>query len=131
MNIENLIPKDKFDTKSIEQLKTFSIEQIRPIVPKLLIWTQDGNWPNSGLIMDYFRPHINEIDEDIIKILNGNDVTWKYWILLGLINDSVITPNDKILSTLKQLVNNPTEEDKDEELDILSKEILVKFHKNW
>lgn len=125
-NIE-FLPKDKEDTQFVEKLRLKSISEIKDNIPDLLEWVQDGNWPQASYIMEYFRPHINEIDDELIKILKGNDATWKYWLLLGLIKNSGVTPNQKLLSELDRLASSPTADDKEEGIDDLSKEILDKF----
>ncbi|WP_178075963.1 DUF5071 domain-containing protein [Paenibacillus oralis] len=45
MNIRELIPKHKQDYERVEQLKTKTLEEIKPILPELLEWLQDMNWP--------------------------------------------------------------------------------------
>ena len=49
MEIKHLIPKDKGDYKNIEELKRLSFDEIEPIVPDLLVWLQDINWPDSQI----------------------------------------------------------------------------------
>ena len=44
-NIKDLIPKDKFDVSSFEQLMALNDAEIDPIIPELLKWIQDMNWP--------------------------------------------------------------------------------------
>src|SRR6187402_1597422 len=122
--MKNLVPINKFDTEFIKQLRGANVDDIRSIVPELLEWMQDGNWPTSEYIMEYFSPRINEVKDEIIKILLGDDEMWKYWILLGLIYHSPTRPNDEILSTVKYLRDNATIQEKEAGIDILSIEIL-------
>ena len=74
--------------------------------------------------------NINEIDNEIIDILNGNDGQWKYSILLGLIlNPSTkIIPNNKILLAVKRLHDNSSEDDVEEGNVELASEILEKYN---
>ncbi|MBP2832615.1 DUF5071 domain-containing protein [Aquimarina sp. U1-2] len=129
MNNKDLIPKDKADVDFIHRLNKKSIHEIRDILPKLLEWMQDINWVQAGLLYDYFSPFINEIDNEIISILETNDDPWKYSILIGLIlNPSVkIIPNDKILSAIKKLHDNPSKDDLIGGNVELAEEILKKY----
>ncbi len=38
-----------------------------------------------GSLLDYFSPYVNDIDDEIVKVLGGIDISLKYTILLGLI----------------------------------------------
>ncbi|WP_343625414.1 DUF5071 domain-containing protein [Flavobacterium lindanitolerans] len=127
MDNKNLIPKGKEDTNFINVLKMKSISEIRDLIPQLLEWMQDMNWPQAPLIADYFSPYINEIQEELISILKSNDEIWKYWILHGLILHSEITPSQKILLEVKRVYLNASKQEKEEEVDVIAKEILEKY----
>lgn len=124
---KNLVPNNKEDLNFIHNLKLKSISEIRDIIPQLLEWMQDMNWPQAPLIADYFSPYINEIQEELISILKSNDVMWKYWILHSLILHSEITPSQKILLEVKNVYLNATPHDKEAEVDIIASEILEKY----
>ena len=128
----NLIPKNKEDVDFIKNLNLKSIKEIKGIIPKLLEWMQDINWTQTGLLFDYFSPYINEIDNEIVDILKGNDGLWKYSILLGLIlNPSAdIMPNDRILYAVQKLYENATEDDIESGNIELAEEILEKYKFN-
>ena len=70
MNIRDLIPKDKFDESGVEELKKLSFEQIKPIIPDLLVWLQDMNWPVARSIADILEPFTDRITPEIVAILN-------------------------------------------------------------
>ncbi|OJX50122.1 MAG: hypothetical protein BGO88_05385 [Flavobacterium sp. 38-13] len=125
---QNLVPNNKEDLNFINNLKLKSISEIRDIIPQLLEWMQDMNWPQAPLIADYFSPYINEIQEELISILKSNDEIWKYWILHGLILHSEITPSQKILLEVKRVYLNASKQEKEEEVDVIAKEILEKYH---
>ncbi len=124
--MNNLIPKDKFDIETAEKLNEYSIEELRPIIPELLEWMQDGNWPVFYPIRLFFEKHVEEIQTEILDIFQTNDNLWKYWILLNLgkgIND------ERLIAEIKRLASNPTELEKAEELDKISRELIV--DKDW
>ena len=68
-----LIPKHKDDQEVIENLRKLSFEEIKPIIPDLLEWLQDINWPIAGPVADILKPFSNNIVPDIIKILRTDD----------------------------------------------------------
>ena len=71
--MNQLIPKHKFDLEAVEKLNEYSINEIRPIVPALLEWMQDPNWPVFFPIRLYFEKHVNEIQNEILHIFKTND----------------------------------------------------------
>ena len=121
MNIENLIPKDKFDIETAEKLKNYSFEEIKPIIPNLLEWLQDLNWPVSQLIADFLLPFSENIALEILKILQGHDEMWKYWILLVF---GKIIKNEIVIKEIKRIAQNPTLAEIEAEVYELAKEIV-------
>lgn len=81
MTIHQLIQKDKFDIATADKLSNYSYDEIRLIVPDLLIWIQDMNWPVAGPISKYLQSISEYLTDDIVMILKGTDDIWKYWSL--------------------------------------------------
>ncbi|MCC0741662.1 DUF5071 domain-containing protein [Clostridioides sp. ZZV14-6044] len=67
-NVEELLPKDKFDNCNIEKLKLLSDEEIKPICPRLLEWIQDYNWYVAKDILSVLALHQEIITPLIIDI---------------------------------------------------------------
>ncbi|KAF2512683.1 DUF5071 domain-containing protein [Flavobacterium zhairuonense] len=123
MKIKNLIPKDKFDFETVEKLKGLSFDQIEPIIPNLLEWLQDMNWPISKSIAELLIPHTEKISLEILKILQSEDQVWKYWILLTF---GEIIKNEIVWNEIKRISRNPTKDEVDEEVFEIAKEIINK-----
>ncbi|RVU01299.1 DUF5071 domain-containing protein [Mucilaginibacter limnophilus] len=121
MNIRNLIPKDKFDESGVEELKKLSFEQIKPIIPNLLEWMQDMNWPVARCIADILEPFAHRITYEILYILKSDDVMWKFWILCVLIKS---TNDPLILKEIERLAKNPTREEIENDVDLVAISIL-------
>lgn len=114
MDIRQLIPKHKDDQKVIEQLKKLSFDEIRPIVPDLLEWLQDINWPIASPIAEVLRPFIDKIASDIINILKTNDGIWKLWTLTTLLR---ATKNPILLKEVDRIAKFPTRDEIEEEVN--------------
>ncbi|MBE8728077.1 DUF5071 domain-containing protein [Flavobacterium hungaricum] len=121
MNVRALIPKNVCDESGIEKLKQLSFNQIQPIVPDLLEWLQDCNWPVARSILEILRPLVDQITPEILEVLNGNDGVWKYWILQNLI---LKTTNPILLKEINRIASFPTSEEKEQELDLIAVDIL-------
>lgn len=124
LNIRKMIPKHKLDFDSIDKLKEFDKDILRPIVPDLFEWLQDLNWPISTGISDILLQFENELIPYIREILNSDDSCWKYSILIRLIDR--MNPKDKfeLIQDLERLSDKPSLNDKEEYVDEIAKEIL-------
>jgi hypothetical protein len=123
------IPKDKEDLDFVNELQSMKIEEIKDDIPRLLEWIQDGNWPQAPYIYNYLIPYVNNIEEEIINILRSDDEMWKYWLITGLLYHSKFTPSVSIMAELKKLSTNPSDDEKEAEVDISALDVISKFNK--
>ena len=108
MNIKKLIPKDKFDFETVEKLKNYSFDEIKPIIPNLLEWLQDGNWPISKPVGELLLPFTENLSSEIVHILQGQDSVWKYWILQTF---GKISKNELVQSEIERILKSPTKDE--------------------
>lgn len=122
-SLRDLIPKDKFDNSTINQLCKLTDNEMEPIIFDLLEWLQDYNWPIARDILPIVVLHQNIAMPHILTILQGNDIMWKYWII-ELVIPYLIYPN-------KQLVKSELE--RLSSLEIIDEDIdeIVKLSKNF
>lgn len=117
-DIHNLIPNNKFDTSTIEKLNQLTDEEIAPILPALLKWIQDINWPVARAVLPVLALHQVALIPLILRVLSPEetDEIWKYWIityLMPLFSDANRTA---ILSSIKRIAERPTENERLEEV---------------
>ena len=48
VDIKELLPRGKHDFERVDLLKKVERDALRPIIPELLKWLQDTNWPISA-----------------------------------------------------------------------------------
>ena len=123
-NSKRYLPKDKEDVEFVNYLKMMNIEDIISDIPILLEWLQDGNWLQAQLITQYLLPNVNIIKSDIIDILRGGDEMWKYWVLNGLLSDTNKKLDNEILIEIERLYLNPSEDEKEVEVNLIAYSIL-------
>ncbi|SHF80669.1 protein of unknown function [Flavobacterium segetis] len=122
-NIFDLIPKEKGDYKRAKNLKNYNVAELKPIIPNLLEWIQDMNWPISGIVAEYLVDNFIEIENEIYPILITVDHIWK-WNVINIFKDLIV--DEKNIEIIKRIAKNPTEMEKSEELDLLCKEVVEK-----
>lgn len=123
--MNKITPKNKHDLNICKELNNASDNQVLDNLNELLRWTKDMNWPIAQCILD----RISKLDIDILSklitsILESDDSIWKYNILTFLlpnIDSSIIS---KIKKPLKKISENPTIDDIDEEVDIITYSLL-------
>lgn len=125
-DLRHLIPVDKHDLGKVDEIAKLGYPAISPILPDLLYWMSDRNWP----IARELEPVIARIGADLVPyiraFLQGEDGWGKYNLLITLVDGSpelaaALKPD------LERLAANPTPDDKSEEVDQIAQEILEKY----
>ena len=127
---QTLLPVDKFDSEAVKRLSGLDDEQIEPIVPKLLEWIQDMNWPVAQLVCELLNEHYSVVEPQLYELLKPGqtDDIWKYNIIKYLIGGRYGCPDDERLMTeIMRIAQHPTDSEKAELVDEAAKEILKDF----
>ena len=123
----SMLPKDKFDSEAVKRLSGLDDEQIEPIVPQLLEWIQDMNWPVAQLVCELLNEHYSVVEPQLYELLKPGqtDDIWKYNIIKYLIGGRCGRPNDERLMTeIMRIAQHPTDSEKAELVDQAAKEFL-------
>ncbi|CAM2880657.1 DUF5071 domain-containing protein [Chryseobacterium flavum] len=126
-NIKDLIPKDKSDLFTAEKLKHYSYDDLKEIIPDLLEWLQDMNWPVAKTVSEYLFSINDKITSELLPILKSNkDEVWKYWIItvFGPVTQCPVIKNEII-----RIAVSPTKNEKIEEVHEVAQEIMNS--RNW
>ncbi|WBU88114.1 DUF5071 domain-containing protein [Cellulophaga omnivescoria] len=122
------LPKHKGDTAAVANLNNYSYKQVKPIVPELLTWLQDLNWPVAGPIALYLQSITEHITDDIIVILKGKDEVWKYWLVLVFGTNATAPITPKLMAEFKRIATQPTKAEIAEETQELALEVIKKMN---
>ncbi|RNC85662.1 MAG: DUF5071 domain-containing protein [Balneola sp.] len=123
IDLEALLPKDKHDLETAESLKNYSYSEIKNIIPELLEWVQDMNWPVSVPIADYLISIFEHLSSYFIEILKGEDQIWKFYCL-HIIKDSRKPLGPVLFSEIERIAKNPTFGEKENDLHHIAMEIV-------
>lgn len=86
-----LLPKSKNDVSTAKKILDLPLNQTEKLLPLLLMWLQDLNWPVAQVLSPYLSANSLLIKSDIIEVLKGDDVMWQYWVLHELVDSSDLT----------------------------------------
>jgi hypothetical protein len=118
-----LIPRSKYDDERYEAVIALGYPTVAPILPELLRWLQDMNWPNAPKLAEFIAGIGAPVAPHLRVIFAGNDGTWKYWLI-----GDVIGRNAELFDLFKEeltrIANNPTPDERQEELDERAREVL-------
>ncbi|MGC1376907.1 MAG: DUF5071 domain-containing protein [Anaerolineales bacterium] len=122
-DIQALIPQHKFDTDRARAAIQAGYPAVAPILPQLLAWLQDYNWPVAPVLAPFLISIGKPLIPHIQNILLSQDETWKYWII------SIIIRNSPELALsfrddLERLALSPTDREVSEELDGVARQVL-------
>ncbi len=124
MNIYSYIPQSKDDFERIEQLRQLEADQMIPLIPQLLEWLQDANWPIFSDVKSILIPQQMHLTEPLRAILRSTDSSWKYFIVsdfLPCLNDDVV---QQLQTELRELAYAPSAQDRLEEVDDCARRLL-------
>jgi len=123
-DIRTLIPQTKFDTERAEQAVAAGYPAVEPILPELLEWIQDCNWPVARVLAPFLGTIGAPLIPHIRKILATDDTMWKYWTLTYLVRNSpdVVAA---LREDLERYANSPTPDERAGELDEVARTILT------
>ncbi|MBP5492263.1 MAG: DUF5071 domain-containing protein [Clostridiales bacterium] len=130
-NLQNLIPKDKFDLSTIDAITALSDSEIDEIYPILLTWLQDMNWPVSEPMAGVLASRKCVAEKHILKILPAeqNDDIWKYNIITYLLSKWPELPSDpRIVDEIKRIALRPTDGERDECVADAAEKYLTQFN---
>jgi hypothetical protein len=125
-DIRTLIPQNKFDTDRAEQAVAAGYPAVEPILPELLEWIQDSNWPVARVLGPFLGSIGTPLIPHIKKILATDDNIWKYWTLTHVVQDSPDVAA-ALREDLQRYADSPTADERAEGLDELARTIL---HRN-
>lgn len=85
--LENLIPKNKFDNSTINDLMKLNEDEISIILPELFNWIKDFNWPIAAEITQVITKFPISLFPLLRKSLRGDekDEVLKYWVIVKIL----------------------------------------------
>lgn len=123
-NYVEYLPIDKHDFERVKRLKKLDRKELLSVLPGLMEWIQDMNWPIAEEVAELLLTCPNEIVPLIKEVLATNDDVWKYWCLIILVKRLPEDLRMQFKKDLIRLAESPTAGEKLEELDEIAEEIL-------
>ncbi|MEZ5344476.1 MAG: DUF5071 domain-containing protein [Pyrinomonadaceae bacterium] len=125
-DIRLLIPKDKHDIENAQRAIEIGYPAVEPILPELLEWLQDLNWPVARVLAPFLSSVGKPLVPYICEIFKTDDDMWKYWIITTILEESVELAN-AFRNEIERIAYSPTDNEKDERLNDTALDLLKKY----
>ncbi|WP_339194719.1 DUF5071 domain-containing protein [Solibacillus sp. FSL R5-0449] len=124
-NFESLLRRHKLDNDRVEIIKKMDRDKILPLLPNLLEWIQDMNWPVAPSVLEILLTFPEEIVPYVQDVLtSSDDDNWKWFILHYLVLELPRESRVQFREYLTRVSETPTRNELAEELDEIAKKIL-------
>lgn len=119
------LPESKFDSDSVTKASQLNQDELKQLLPYLLSWIQDLNWPIAMEVLPLLISAEKEVIPEIEWVLKGKDEIWKgnciRCVLMSL-SSEVVQP---LVPHLQRIAEDPTKNELAEETDIDAKECIA------
>jgi hypothetical protein len=117
MDLSAYVPRHKGDIETARAAVKLGYVALKPVIPQILEWHQDYNWPVAHVLNELYRDADSEVIPHLERILRSDDWSWKYWIISVVIPQLDIEVSQHFLPELTRLSQSPTNLERQNEID--------------
>jgi hypothetical protein len=123
-DIHSLIPKDKHDLECVDRVSQLGYPAIAPILPQLLEWVQDINWPVAYPLSRLLASIGEPLIPPLLEVLHSEDGIWKYNCIEFVIKPMRMDVKRKLAAELELIAKMPSKTDILEEVHLVAQEAI-------
>ena len=128
MNLAEYIPRHKGDLDTARSAVAAGYAQLKPVIPEILQWHQDYNWPVAHILSDLYRDADDDIIPHLERVLQSDDWCWKYWVVSDIIPQIGKSAARHFLPELERLSRAPTKDEIANEIDQVARDALKRLY---
>jgi hypothetical protein len=121
---ESDLPASKHDHAAAERIVAAGMPAIEPILPGILKWFQDYNWPVARSLEPVIRGMGKEVVPHVKRILASEDEVWKYWMIVVVIPQLSADARAALREDVARIAERPTKVEVTEEVAEVAAEYL-------
>jgi hypothetical protein len=87
-DVRALLPQDKMDTERAEALVALGYPAVIPVLPELMEWLQDTNWPVAQVVAPFLATIGLPLVPYIRQVFATDDEDWKMRVMRRLVETS-------------------------------------------
>jgi Domain of unknown function (DUF5071) len=119
------VPKNKHDIAAVQRARAVGFPELNSVIPSLLEWMQDGNWPVAMEIAELLQDAGSALDAPLLVILKSDDAIWKYWAIILLVSRLPRPTSSELIGELRRIALTPTRAEKVEGVDEEAASVLT------
>lgn len=109
--LREVLPRDKDDFARVDMLVALGYPTVGPVLPHLLTWLQDINWPIAGRLGSFLASIGAPVVPLVRQVLRGDDDIWKHWVIRAVVMDLAPVVAGELRADLERLTAVESEED--------------------
>ena len=128
-DVLRLIPKNKFDSSTLNELMQISEDDVKIILPELLGWIADFNWPiakNISQVLARFPNSLTPLIKNALSFTETDNML-KYWIIAELLPMLPESTQKALLTDIERICCYPTNEEEIEGVCEQAEALITKF----
>lgn len=118
-----LIPASKYEVEKAQQLVELGWPAVQPVLPQILEWLQDLNWPVARVLQPFVVSIGAPLAPAMRDVLVGSDSSWKYSLVVGVLAHSA-SLQSALVPELKWLAEGSGRADSDEGVQDAARNLL-------
>jgi hypothetical protein len=119
------VPDSKHDVAAVKRAELLGYPGINAILPDLLIWIKDMNWPVAWQVVPLLAKAGPEIAPSVKAVLNSDDDIWKHNILFHLAPQFEQNVRNLIKAEVSRIADSPNLNETAEEADAAARDLLA------
>lgn len=121
------LPRHKHDLDNFQLLKNLGYPVIRPVLPELIAWVKDMNWPVANAVAPFLVSLGAVLMPYVQEVLDTTDGMWKYWVITAVLDKMPAVEAEAFITILELLLMRITDDDSACEVDVAARELLMKL----
>ena len=116
----------KHDHEAVERAITAGYPAVESVLPSLLEWMQDINWPVAQTLAPFLASIGKPLIPHLSKIFETDDEIWKAWVISGIVEESPELAF-AFRKYLERVADNPTPDEYEEQVSDYATDVLEKY----
>jgi hypothetical protein len=126
-SLRSILPLNKSDEVTADKVIQTGYPIVAPILPHIMMWLQDGNWPISKSLALFLASIGDPIIPEIRKVFATDDYSWQWFVIVILVSELPPPVANQLRTDLERLANNPTSAERQNEIDEVARDVLGQF----
>jgi hypothetical protein len=117
--------RNKSDIEHAEALVNLGYPVVEPVLPHLLEWVQDGNWPVAHVVAPFLAKIGLPVVPAVREVLGSGDEVWKYFCIMLVVGHMTPEVSATLRPELERIALSPTSSEQHEEVQLVAQDVLV------